>query len=29
MKIEVQQVGQLMTNCYIVWDEHTKKRSRH
>ena len=24
MKIEVQQVGQLMTNCYIVWDEHTK-----
>ena len=24
MKIEVQQVGQLMTNCYIVWDEQTK-----
>ena len=24
MKIEVQQVGQLMTNCYIVWDENTK-----
>ena len=24
MKIEVQQVGQLMTNCYIVWDEDTK-----
>lgn len=23
MKIEVQQVGQLMTNCYIVWDDHT------
>ncbi len=23
MKIEVQQVGQLMTNCYIVWDENT------
>lgn len=24
MKIEAQQVGQLMTNCYIVWDENTK-----
>lgn len=24
MKIEVQQVGDLMTNCYIVWDENTK-----
>lgn len=24
MKIEVQQVGQLMTNCYLVWDENTK-----
>ncbi len=24
MKIEVQQVGMLMTNCYIVWDENTK-----
>ena len=24
MKIEVQQVGELMTNCYIVWDENTK-----
>ena len=24
MKIEVQQVGDLMTNCYIVWDETTK-----
>lgn len=24
MKIEVKQVGQLMTNCYIVWDENTK-----
>ncbi|MDD6023467.1 MAG: MBL fold metallo-hydrolase [Oscillospiraceae bacterium] len=24
MKIEVQQVGELMTNCYIVWDEDTK-----
>ena len=24
MKIEVQQVGDLMTNCYIVWDEQTK-----
>lgn len=24
MKIEVQQVGDLMTNCYIVWDEATK-----
>ena len=23
MKIEVQQVGELMTNCYIVWDENT------
>ena len=23
MKIEVQQVGDLMTNCYIVWDENT------
>lgn len=23
MKIEVKQVGMLMTNCYIVWDEHT------
>ena len=24
MKIEAKQVGMLMTNCYIVWDEHTK-----
>ncbi len=24
MKIEVQQVGMLQTNCYLVWDEHTK-----
>ena len=24
MKIEAQQVGELMTNCYIVWDENTK-----
>lgn len=24
MKIDVKQVGELMTNCYIVWDEHTK-----
>ena len=24
MKIEVHQVGDLMTNCYIVWDEATK-----
>ena len=24
MKIEAQQVGMLMTNCYIVWDENTK-----
>jgi len=24
MKIAVQQVGELMTNCYIVWDENTK-----
>ncbi len=24
MKIGVQQVGELMTNCYIVWDENTK-----
>lgn len=24
MEIEVQQVGDLMTNCYIVWDENTK-----
>lgn len=24
MKIEVKQVGDLMTNCYIVWDENTK-----
>lgn len=24
MKIEATQVGQLMTNCYIVWDENTK-----
>lgn len=24
MKIEVHQVGDLMTNCYIVWDENTK-----
>ena len=23
MKINVQQVGELMTNCYIVWDENT------
>ncbi len=23
MKIGVQQVGELMTNCYIVWDENT------
>ena len=23
MKIEVQQVGELMTNCYMVWDENT------
>ncbi len=23
MKIEVKQVGMLMTNCYIVWDENT------
>lgn len=23
MKIEVKQVGELMTNCYIVWDENT------
>lgn len=24
MKIEAKQVGELMTNCYIVWDENTK-----
>ncbi len=24
MKIEAHQVGDLMTNCYIVWDENTK-----
>ncbi len=24
MKIDVKQVGELMTNCYIVWDENTK-----
>jgi glyoxylase-like metal-dependent hydrolase (beta-lactamase superfamily II) len=24
MKIEAYQVGDLMTNCYLVWDEHTK-----
>lgn len=23
MKIETKQVGELMTNCYIVWDENT------
>ena len=23
MKIEAKQVGELMTNCYIVWDENT------
>ena len=23
MKIDVQQVGELMTNCYLVWDENT------
>ncbi len=25
MKIDVKQVGDLMTNCYLVWDENTKR----